>query len=430
MSDIILTNARLIDPENGYDGPGALRLRGAVIEDVVKGNSPDAPEGAEVIDCEGKPLAPGIVDMRVFVGEPGARHKESFGSAGQSAAAGGVTTIAVQPNTEPAIDDPAVLEFAMRRAERDSIVNVAPMAALTRGLKGREMAEYGFLLDAGALAFTDANRPVADPTVFRNCLDYAHSLGALVVHHPQDPAMAAEGCATESHFASHLGLPAIYPMAERIMLQRDLSLVEITGAKYHADLITTRRALATLMRGKERGLNVTAGISHHHFILNEYDLADYPTYFKLDPPLREEEDRAAMAEAVAEGLIDVISSSHRPQDEKSKRQPFEIAAEGAIGLETLLPGSLKLFHDGLMGLPALFQRLSLTPSRLLGLPTGRLAKGAPADLVLFDPDLPYVLDRFALRSKSKNTPFDRRLMTGRALRTFVGGREVFCHSGA
>ncbi|WP_340109356.1 dihydroorotase [Pikeienuella sp. HZG-20] len=430
MTDILLSNARLIDPETGHDGPGALLIRDGQIADVAKGAAPAAPDGAAVIDCGGMPLAPGIVDMRVSVGEPGERHKESYRSAGLAAAAGGVTTIAVQPDTDPPVDDPAVLEFAMRRAERASVVRVAPMAALTRGLKGREMAEYGFLLDAGALAFTDGSHAVKDPTVFRNCLDYAHSLGALVVHHPQDPAMAAEGSATESHFASHLGLPAIHPVAERMMLARDLALVEVTGGRYHADLVTTRGALATLRRAKESGLPVSAGISHHHFILNEFDLADYATFFKLDPPLREEDDRAAMEAAVAEGLIDVICSSHRPQDEESKRQPFEVAAAGAVGLETLLPGALKLWHDGLVSLPTLFERLSLTPARLLGLPAGRLAKGAPADLVLFDPNAPYVLDRFALRSKSKNTPFDRRLMTGRALRTFVAGREVFTHGVA
>ena len=420
----VLANARLIDPATGHDGPGAVLIEDGLIADVAQGAAPAAPEGAEVVDCGAKPLAPGIVDMRVFVGEPGERHKESYRSAGAAAAAGGVTTIAVQPDTDPALDDPAWLEFARKRAEVSS-VRVAPMAALTKGLRGREMAEYGFLLDAGAIAFTDAWRPVADPTVFRNCLDYANSLGALVVHHPQDPAMAMEGCVTESHFASKLGLPGIHPMAERMMLARDMALVEITGARYHADQITTRAALDVMRRNKDKGLAVTCGVSHHHFVLNEYDLEDYPTFFKLDPPLREEEDRAAIAEAVAEGLIDVICSSHRPQDEDSKRQPFEIAAVGAVGLETLLPGALKLFHDGLIGLPALFERLSLAPARLLGLDGGRLAKGAPADLVLFDPDAPYVLDRFALKSKSKNTPFDRRLMTGRALRTWVGGVQVF-----
>lgn len=421
MSDMILSNARLIDPETGFDAPGSLLIRDGLIADVAQGTAPDAPEGAKVVDCGGHPLAPGIVDMRVFVGEPGERHKESYRTAGAAAAAGGVTTIAVQPDTDPAIDEPAVLEFATRRAEKASCVRVAPMAALTRGLKGREMAEYGFLIDAGALAFTDASNPIADSTVFRNCLDYANSLDALVVHHPQDPAMTAEGCVTESLFASKLGLPGAHAFAERIMLERDLALVEITGARYHADMLTTRGAFEALARAKDKGLRVTAGVSHHHFALNEMDLEDYPTFFKLDPPLREEDDRAALEHAIADGLIDVITSSHRPQDEESKRQPFEVAAIGAVGLETVLSASLKLYHDGLMSLPDLFTRLSLTPSRLLGLPGGRLAKGAPADLVLFDPDVPYVLDRFSLKSKSKNTPFDRRRMMGRALQTWVGG---------
>lgn len=425
MTDLILANARLIDPDSGHDGPGALRVSRGRIADVAHGVAPDAPEGATVIDCAGRPLAPGLIDMRVFVGEPGERHKESYRSAGLAAAAGGVTTIAVQPDTDPPVDGPEVLEFAQRRAEAASVVRVAPMAALTRGLKGREMAEYGFLLDAGAIAFTDASHPVSDPTVMRNCLDYAHSLGALVIHHPQDPAMAAEGCVTESHFASKLGLPGIHPMAERIMLARDLALVEITGARYHADQVTTRAALDAIRRAKDRGLAVSCGVSHHHFALNENDLEDYPTYFKLDPPLREEEDRKAVAEAVADGLIDVICSSHRPQDEESKRQPFEVAAIGAVGLETLLPVSLGLWREGLMTLPALFERLSLAPARLLGLEGGRLAPGAPADLVLFDPDVPYVLDRYQLKSKSKNTPFDRRRMAGRALKTWVAGQEVF-----
>lgn len=425
MTDLILSNARLIDPETGYDGAGALRISDGIITDVAKGAGPAAPEGATVIDCDGKPLAPGIVDMRVSVGEPGERHKESYRSVGRAAAAGGVTTIAVQPDTDPAVDDPAVMEFAMRRAEAASVVRVAPMAALTKGLKGREMTEYGFLLDAGALAFTDASNAIADPTVFRNCLDYANSLGALVVHHPQDPAMKAEGCVTESLFASKLGLPGVHPIAERMMLERDLALVEVTGARYHADMITTAGSLEALTRAKDKGLKVTAGISHHHLVLNEMDLEGYPTFFKLEPPLREEEDRAAMVQAVANGLIDIVISSHRPQDEESKRQPFEVAAIGAVGLETLLPAALKLYHDGLTDLPTLFERLSLAPSRLLGLEGGRLAKGAPADLVLLDPDVPYVLDRFALQSKSKNSPFDRRLMMGKALRTWVAGEEVF-----
>jgi dihydroorotase len=318
-----------------------------------------------------------------------------------------------------------MLAFVTRRAAETCAVRVLPAAALTKGLAGREMAELGYLRDAGAVAFTDADRPVADPLVFRRCLQYAAALGAPVIHHAQDPALTAAGCVTEGPFASRLGLPAIPAAAEAIMLERDLALAALSGARYHADQVTTAAGIAALRRAKEAGLTATAGIAPTHFALNELDVDDYRTFFKLDPPLRAETDRAAVAQAVAEGLIDVVASGHRPQDEESKRLPFEAAATGAVGLETLLPVSLQLVHDGLMGLPALFARLSLAPARLLGHEGGRLAPGAPADLVLFDPGAPWRLDRFALRSKSKNSPFDRRRLQGRALKTWVGGQAVF-----
>ena len=418
-----LVNARLIDPE-GYEGPGAVRLRDGVIEDVVRGTSP-APGEGEVVDCRGMALAPGIVDMRVFVGEPGARHRESFRSAGQAAAAGGVTTIVAQPDTSPPLDDPALVQFVLARAREVSDVRVHVMAALTRGLEGREMTEQRFLLDAGAVALTDDDRPVADARLMRAILTYARGTGALVVHHCQEPALSRGACATAGEFASRLGLPSVPAVAERIMLERDLALVESTGARYHADLVTTAGALGALRRAKEAGLAVTAATSIHHLTLNEFDVADYRTFFRLTPPLRAETDREAVVEAVAEGLVDIIVSSHLPQDEEAKRLPFEEAATGAVGLETFLPACLRLVHAGRMDLPTLFARAALAPARLLGLPVGRLARGAPADLVLFDPDAPFVLDRDRLRSRSKNTPFDRTRMQGRVLGTWVAGVRVF-----
>ena len=415
----LLKNARLIDPEAGTDAMGDLAVECGVIVDA---NSVTA---AEVIDCQGKCLAPGIVDIGCKVSEPGERHKESFRSAGQAAAAGGVTTMVTRPDTAPAIDNPEVLEFVTRRANAAAPVRVLPMAALTRGRAGREMVEIGFLLDAGAVAFTDCDSVVSDNKVLSRCLTYARSLGALVIGHPQDPGLSAGAAATSGKFASLRGVPAVSPMAERIGLERDLALVEMTGARYHADQISTARALPALRRAREAALDVTAGVSVHHLTLNEFDVGDYRTFFKIKPPLRSEDDRLAIVEAVADGTIDVISSLHTPQDEESKRLPFEEAASGAVGLETLLPATLRLYHAGQLSLAAIFRALSLNPARRLGLPGGRLAAGAPADLVLFDPDAPFVLDRFALQSKSKNTPFDGQRMQGRVRGTWVGGARVF-----
>lgn len=419
--NLTLTNSRLVDPEGDRVFPGGVVIRDGLIAEVFEGDRPGQ-------DCGGRWLAPGIIDVGVKVGEPGERHKESFRSAGAAAAAGGVTTIVTRPDTAPAIDTPETLEFLQRRAVATSPVNVLPMAALTKGRDGREMTEIGFLMDAGAVAFMDG-RAVADARVFLRCLTYAAGLGALVLGHPQERALTEGACATSGQFASQLGLPAVSPMAERIGLERDLALVEATGVRYHADQLSTAGALAALARARAAGLKVTAGASIHHLTLNEFDIGDYRTFFKLRPPLRSEADRQALVEALGAGLIDVVGSFHTPQDEEEKRLPFEEAAPGAVGLETLLPAAMQLHHGGL-GLPLLWRALSLNPARLLGLPAGRLAAGAPADLVLFDADAPFVLDRATLRSKSKNTPYDLRLMQGRVLRTWVGGREVFARATA
>jgi dihydroorotase len=381
--------------------------------------------GRSRIDCGGLPLAPGIVDMRVFVGEPGARHRESFRSAGAAAAAGGITTFVAQPETDPPLDDPALVQFALARAREVSPVRVQAMGALTRGLKGSEMTEQQFLLDAGAVALTDGDHAVADARVMRACMAYARSLDALVVHHPQEPVLSNGACATSGEFASRLGLPSVPAIAERMMLERDLVLAEITGARYHADMLSTAAALAPLARARDAGLKVTSGVSIHHLTLNEFDIADYRSFFKLAPPLRSEADREAVVTALAEGLIDVIVSSHLPWDEEAKRLPFEEAATGAVGLETFLPACLRLAHDGRLSLLRLFECAALNPARILGLPGGRLAPGAPADLVLFDPDAPFILDRTALRSRSKNTPFDRQRMQGRVKGTWVAGQRIF-----
>ena len=424
---LFFTKARLIDPESDSVCPGTLTVAEGRI---IARDQPEPPPGATVIDCANKCLAPGLVDWGVLVGEPGARHKESFRTAGRAAAAGGVTTFITRPDTDPAIDTPEALDFLRRRAETESLVNVRHMAALTRGRAGREMAEIGFLLDAGAVAFTDADHVVTNTKVLARCLTYARSLDALVVGHPQDPGLSQGAAVTSGKFASLRGLPGVSPMAERMGFDRDMALVEMTGARYHADQITCARTLPALERAKSNGFDVTAGVSIHHLTLNDFDVGDYRTFFKLTPPLRAEDDRMAMVQAVADGLIDVIGSMHTPQDEESKRLPFEEAAPGAVGLETLLPAALRLYHAGHLTLPQLWRAMALNPAKRLGLAAGRLAVGAPADLVLFDPEAPFLLDRFTLRSKSRNTPFDGARLQGKVLATYVAGKPVFQREAA
>ena len=424
MSMTFLQNAHLIDPEQGSVEKGHLLINNGVIAAkgaLVSGLN----DAARTIDCAGVYLAPGIIDIGVKVCEPGERHKESFKSAGLAAAAGGITTIVTRPDTLPAIDTPETLEFIRRRAMEASVVNVLPMAALTKGREGREMTEIGFLQDAGAVAFTDCDSVVRDVKILTRALSYASSLGAWVMGHPQDPILSQGAAVTSGKFATLRGLPGVSPMAERMGVDRDISLIEMTGASYHFDQITTARAVRALARAKANGLDITAGTSIHHLTLNEFDVAEYRTFFKIKPPLRSEDDRLAIIEALKEGTIDIVSSMHTPQDEESKRLPFEEAASGAVGLETLLPAALRLYHAGILDLPQLFKAISLNPAKRLGLPSGRLAVGAPADLILFDPDAPFVLNRFDLLSKSKNTPFDEALMQGKVLRSFVGGNEVY-----
>lgn len=421
--DLIFRNARLIDPEAQTQDAGSLRVTdGRIAGRGAPGDA--APEGATVIDCRGRALAPGLIDWGVKIGEPGERHKESFRSAGRAAAAGGVTTIVARPDTTPPIDTPEALEFVARRAS-DAPVHIRHMAALTKSREGREMTEIGFLTDLGAVAFTDGVRVVRDSKLLGRCMTYARGLDALIMGHPQDPSLSTGAVATSGKFASLYGIPAVSPMAEVMGLDRDLALVAMTRARYHADQITAAAALPALARARDAGLDVTAGISIHHLTLNEFDVGDYRTFFRFTPPLRSEDDRLAMVEAVAQGAIDVIASFHTPQDEESKRLPFEAAAPGAVGLQTLLPAALRLYHQGGLTLPQLFRAMALNPARRLGLPAGRLSEGSPADLVLFDPDAPFVLDRFALLSKSKNTPFDGARLQGRILGTWVAGDRVF-----
>ncbi len=423
---ILLANARILDPSRDLDGPGDVLIADGIIRDAQRGiRASGVPEGTEIIDCRGRVVAPGLIDMRAFVGEPGAEYRETLASASQAAAAGGVTTIVCQPDTNPAVDDPAIVDFLLRRARDTAVVHVLPMAALTKGLEGKEMAEIGLLKAAGAVAFTDGAKSVTNAQVMRRVLTYARDFDALIVHHTEDPDLVGEGVMNEGEFATRLGLHGVPKAAETMMLERDMRLIALTGARYHAASITCEDSLAVLRRAKDAGLAVTASASINHMTLNEVDIGSYRTFFKVSPPLRSEEDRVALVEALKSGLLDVVMSDHNPQDVETKRLPFAEATPGAIGLETMLTAGLRLIHNNELSLLALIKTMSTRPAELLGLSGGSLKPGSPADVIVIDLDTPWVLDPTLLKSKCKNTPFDEARLQGRAVRTIVAGRTVY-----
>ena len=423
---ILLANARVIDPSRDLDFAGDVLIADGVIREAKRGiGAAGVPQGAEIVDCKGRIVAPGLIDMRAFVGEPGAEHRETLATASQAAAAGGVTTIVCQPDTNPVIDDHAIVDFILRRARDTAIVHVAPMAALTKGLDGREMTEIGLLKAAGAVAFTDGAKSVTNAQVMRRAMTYARDFDALVVHHTEDPDLNGEGVMNEGEFAARLGLHGIPKAAEAIMLERDMRLVALTEGRYHAASVTCAESLEVLRRARETGLPVTASASINHLTLNEIDIGPYRTFFKVSPPLRAESDRSAVVDALAAGLIDVVISDHNPQDVETKRLPFAEAAPGAVGLETMLTAALRLVHAGRIALMPLLRAMSTRPAEILGLPGGTLRPGAPADVIVIDPDLAWILDPDELKSKCKNTPFDEAKMTGRVIRTVVAGRTAY-----
>ena len=423
---IAFQNARLVDPESRYDGQGSLIVSDGVIADVAKGRDfKDLSPDIRVIDCNGALLAPGLIDLRVKTGEPGAEPKETLKSAAQAAAAGGVTSMVVQPDTDPAIDDPAMVDFILRRARDIELVKVYPAGAATKGLKGQHLAEIGLMRDAGSVYITDADHSIVDSRVFRRILAYAKAFGMIVAHRPADPWLTGDAGATEGDFAARLGIPAVPTAAETIMLERDLALAELTGARLLVDQITCAASLDALRRAKARGVKVHASVSINHLSFNELDIGDYRTFAKLDPPLRNEADRQALIDALAEGLIDVVVSAHAPAPAEDKRLPYAEAAPGSVGLETLLPALLAFHHDDRIPLVDLIRAVTLAPAQLLNLQAGRIAPGAPADLVLCDMGAPVIVDADKLRSKSKNSAFDGRRLQGQVLMTLVDGRTVY-----
>lgn len=425
VSPIVLANARVIDPARGLDAPGSVVLAdGRVLAAGPEALNQGAPDGAQVIDVDGAVVAPGLIDVGVTVGEPGGEHRETLASASRAAAAGGVTTLLTSPQTDPVIDDPALVDFVLRRARDTAVVNVHPIAALTKGLAGTEMAEIGLLGEAGAVAFSNGARSITHAGILRRLLTYARDFDALVLHHTEDPDLAGAGVVNESLAASWKGLPAVPREAEIILLERDLRLVALTRGRYHAQTISCAESVRVVGRAKAAGLDVTAAACINHLTLNETDIGPYRTFFKMSPPLRSEEERQALVAGLAEGTIDILVSNHDPQDVETKRHPFAEAADGAIGLETLLAAGLRLVHSGDLALPVLLRALTINPARRFRLPGGRLSAGAPADVVVFDPDRPWLLDKERLHSRSKNTPFENARFSGKVLMTLVAGRIV------
>jgi dihydroorotase len=420
---LLLRRARLLDPAQGRDGPGDVMVEDGRITALGR-DFPSAP-GIETIDCDGDCVAPGLIDMRVELRDPGFKHQESMESAGRAAAAGGVTTMVALPNTDPVIDNVALVEFVARRSRDIRLVNIRTYAATTKGLGGRELSEMGLLAAAGAVAFTDADRAVANARVMRRALAYARTFDLLLVQHPEEPTLAESGAMNEGEVATRLGLPGIPPVAEIVMVERDLRLVENTGGRIHFAHLSTAGAIDAIRQAKRRGLPVTCDTAPHYFALNENEVGEYRTFAKVSPPLRGEDDRKAVVAGLADGTIDAIASDHSPHDQDSKRLPFASAASGIVGLETLLPLSLGLYHNGDMSLLDVMRALTLAPAEILRLPAGRLAIGAPADLVIFSLDRPWRIDSERFRSKSRNSPYDGRPVQGMALRTIVGGRTIF-----
>jgi dihydroorotase len=418
----------VLSPRQGLNGPGGLLVEdGWILGAGPSVTRDNVGSNTEIRDCKGKTIIPGLIDMRVFTGEPGSEYRETLASASEAAAAGGITTIIVMPNTSPVIDDAAMVDFVLRRARDTALVRVAPMASITRGLLGEMLAEVGLLKAAGAIAITDPTRAIGNANLLRRALTYAKDFNMLLCAHVEEPSLSS-GPVNAGVLASRLGLSGNPAMAEVIALERDLRLVEMTGARYHASQISCAESAAVVARAKARGLPVSCGVSINHLTLNENDVGAYRTFFKMSPPLRSEDDRNALVNALADGTIDVVVSSHDPQSEDTKRLPFSEAAFGAIGLDTMLSTALGLFQSGNISLERLVEAMSQRPANILELESGRLAAGAPADFVVLDLHKSWKVEDRALRSRSKNSPFEYRTLEGRAIETVVAGRTVFAYA--
>ena len=416
MSSFTIENARVLDPASGRDEVAPVTVEDGVVA-RIGGKS-----AKTVVDGTGHLLIPGLIDMRVSTGEPGEENRETVASAARAAARGGVTTVVLQPDTSPVVDDPSMVEFVRNRG-RGADARVLVAGALTKGLSGGELVEVGLLLAAGAAMFTSGPAPVTDAQLLRRVLQYSRTFDALVANRCVTPSLAAT--AHESALSSRLGLAGEPAVSEEIAAARDIALARDTGSRVLLDLVSSGAVLGHITRAKAQGVPVFASVGINHLALNEVDIGDYRTFAKLRPPLRTENDRRALLAAVEDGTVDVVVSDHDPRPAGSKRRPYADAAAGAVGLELLLSIALTLSANGDAEFTDILPAMTSRPASLLGLPSGRIAEGAPADLVLVDANAPWVCDSDRLESLSNNTPFDGRRLTGRAVRTWLGGREVW-----
>jgi dihydroorotase len=420
-SDTLFTGVRVV--ADGVDLVGDLLVRDGLIADF--GPSLGRPDGVDVIQEDGAVLCPGLVDIRVNLGEPGFEYRETIASAATAASAGGITTLAALPDSEPAIDDPALVHMLITRGRDTGAVTILPYGAATRGCLGEELAELGLLREAGAVAFTDGTRAIASSGMMRLALSYARGFGARIVQHPEDVSLATGGSATEGELAARLGLPAIPAAAEAILVARDISLARLTGGAVHFAHVSTAATLELIRLAKAEGLAVTCDTAPPYFDLNENAIGDYRTYAKLSPPLRREDDRLAVLAGLADGTIDAVASDHQPRDADDKRLPFALASAGGVGLATLLAVTLAHVHNGELTLNAAIALLTSRPAALMGIEAGRIAKGAPGDLCLFHPDRIWKVQAGSLPGKAQNTPFDGRALEGTVLGTWKAGRRVY-----
>ncbi len=407
----------------GVDIVGDLLVRDGLIADF--GHSLGRPDGAAIIPAENTILCPGLVDMRVSLGEPGFEYRETIASASIAPSAGGITTLAALPDTNPAIDDPALVQLLRAKGDATGSLTILPYGAVTRGCRGEELAELGLLSEAGAVAFTDGSRAIGRARLMRLALAYARGFGARIIQHPEEPSLAAGGSATESEQATRLGLPGIPAAAEAIMVARDIRLAELTGGEIHFAHVSTGEALmpdtSCEGNGADRDVRYRAAV----FDLNETSIGDFRTYSKLSPPLRKDHDRRAVAAALADGTIDAVASDHQPRDVDDKRLPFALASAGGCGLATLLAVTLVQVHNGSLPLSVAIELLTARPASLLGVDAGRIAKGLVADLCLFEPDRIWKVESGKLPGKAQNSPFDGRPLEGVVVGTWKRGRRVF-----